>query len=102
MYVNLTGIEDYTFCHEDIFFTAVERIMKNCGQSGYGLEDKATLFRFVPKGYEPETVVRYERGCFYDVDLNWISREDATKLMKGEFVGKPSRIAERRTERVRG
>ena len=89
LHVNMTGIQDYTFCPEDIFFSGIERVMNDCNQSGYGPEDKATLYRFVPKGCEPETVVRYERGCFYDGDLNWLSRADVAKLLKGEFVGKP-------------
>ncbi len=91
LHVNMTGIEDYTFCPEDIFFAGIERVMNDCNQSGDGPENKATLYRFVPKGCEPETVVRYERGCFYDGDLNWISRADAAERLKGEFVGKPNR-----------
>lgn len=89
LHVNLTGIEDYTFCPEDVFFAAVERVMNDCNQSGYGPEDKGTLFRFVPRECEPETVVRFVRGSFFDRDLNWIGRAKAAELLKGEFVGKP-------------
>lgn len=89
LHVNLTGIEDYTFCPEDIFFAVIERIMNDCNQSGCGSEDKGALFRFVPKGCEPETVVRFVRGSFFDGDLNWINRGNAAKRLNGEFVGKP-------------
>lgn len=89
LHVNLTGIQDYRFCPEDIFFTVVERVMNNCDPGEYGPNDKGTLYQFVPREYEPETVLRFVRGSFFDGDLNWVSREEAAKLLKGEFVGKP-------------
>ena len=93
LHVNLTGIQDYTFCPEDIFFAGIERVMNDCDQSGYGPEDKSSLFRFVPRECEPETVLRYVRGSFFDGDLNWVSREKAAQLLKGTFVGKPCRAS---------
>lgn len=92
-HVNLTGIEDYTFCPEDVFFSRIERVMNECGHAGFGVEDKGELFRYVPKGCEPDVVVRYVRGSFYDGDCNWIDRETARKLLQGEFVGKPCRCS---------
>ena len=92
LHVNLTGIHDYRFCPEDIFFARIERVMNDCDANGRGPDDKAALFRFVPKGYEPETVVRYVRGSFYDRDCNWISAERADELLGAEkdgVVGKP-------------
>lgn len=91
LHVNLTGIEDYTFCPEDIFFSRIERVMNECGHAGFGVEDKGELFRFVPKGVEPDVVLRYVRGGFYDGDCNWIDREAARALLKGELIGKPCR-----------
>ena len=91
VHVNLTGLEDYTFCPEDIFFSQIERVMNECGHAGFGVEDKGELFRYVPKGCEPEVVVRYVRGSFYDGDCNWISREAARSLLQGAVVGKPCR-----------
>ena len=90
-HVNLTGIEDYTFCPEDIFFSRIERIMNECGHAGFGVEDKGELFRYVPRGCEPEVVLRYVRGSFYDRNCNWIDREEARQLLQGELVGKPCR-----------
>ena len=91
LHVNLTGIEDPTFCPEDIFFARIERVMNECGHWGFGAEDKGELFRYVPEGAEPEVVIRYVRGSFYDGNCNWISREVAREMLKGELVGKPCR-----------
>ena len=91
VHVNLTGIQDYTFCPEDIFFSYIERVLNDCDQSGHGVDDKNELWRFVPCGVEPETVLRYVRGNFFDGAANWISRDQARELLKGEFVGKPCR-----------
>ena len=88
-HVNLTGITDYTFCPEDIFFARIERIMNDCNEAGYGPDDKSGLYRFIPKENRPETVLRYVRGNFFDDTLNWIDRAVAAELLKGEFVGKP-------------
>lgn len=89
LHVNLTGIEDYTFCPEDIFFSRIERILNDCNQGGYGPDDKCNLYRYIPKENEPETILRFVRGCFFDGKGLWINRETAAKLLKGEFVGKP-------------
>lgn len=59
LHVNLTGVLDYTFYPEDIFFSRVERILNDCNNSGYGPEEKNELFRYVPTGCEPETLVRF-------------------------------------------
>lgn len=91
LHVNLTGIEDHTFCPEDIFFARIERVMNCCDQSGYGPEDKLNLFRYVPAGCEPETVLRFSRGSFFDGKGNWVDRMAADRLLEGEFVIKPCR-----------
>ena len=71
LHVNITGIQDYTFCPEDIFFTRIERIMNDCDEAGHGPDDKSELYRFVPVENRPETVLRYVRGNFFDSALNW-------------------------------
>lgn len=91
LHVNLTGIQDYTFCPEDVFFSRIERVMNECGHAGFGVEDKGELFRYVPKGCEPDVVLRYARGSFFDGDGNWVDAQTADELLKGEFVGKPCR-----------
>ena len=93
LHVNLTGIQDYTFCPEDIFFARIERILNDCGIGEYGAEEKNNLLYYLPNGYEPETLVRYIRGNFFDNNGNWLSREDANEILKSEdmVVGKPCR-----------
>lgn len=91
VHVNLTGIQDHTFCPEDIFFARIERVMNDCDQNGYGPDDKLNLFRYVPLGCEPTTILRYVRGCFYDGDGKWIDDRCVAKLLQGGFVGKPCR-----------
>ena len=91
LHVNMTGLQDYTFCPEDIFFARIERILNDCNQSGYGYEEKNSLFHYVPRENEPDVVLRYVRGNFFDVECNWLNRSQAAELLKGEFVGKPCR-----------
>jgi hypothetical protein len=91
LHVNLTGIQDYTFCPEDIFFTRIERVLNDCDAAGHGPDDKSELFHFVPKENRPDTVLRYVRGNFFDGDNKWLSRDLAAKALVGELVGKPCR-----------
>lgn len=94
LHVNLTGIQDYTFCPEDIFFARIERILNDCDNSGFGPEDKNELFRYVPEGCEPETLVRFVRGNFFDGKMNWLSAQDVREILaveKDGVVGKPCR-----------
>jgi hypothetical protein len=91
LHVNLTGINDPTFCPEDIFFARIERILNDCDEAGHGPDDKSKLFQFVPKENRPETVVRYVRGNFFDGDNRWLNCDEAARILKGEFIGKPCR-----------
>ena len=86
LHVNMTGLQDYTFCPEDIFFARIERILNDCNQSGYGYEEKNSLFHYVPRENEPDVVLRYVRGNFFDVECNWLNRSQAAELLKGEFL----------------
>lgn len=92
LHVNLTGLQDYTFCPEDIFFARIERILNDCDNSGHGPEDKNNLWRYVPRGAEPETLVRYVRGAFCDAEGRWISESEADARIaraSEDLVGKP-------------
>ena len=94
VHVNLTGIQDYTFCPEDIFFSCIERVMNDCNQSDYGVEEKNELWRYVPAGAEPEVLLRCIRGSFFDSSLNWLSESDAQCRIdncESDLVGKPCR-----------
>lgn len=94
LHVNLTGIQDYAFCPEDIFFARIERVLNDCNNAGYGPEEKNDLHHYVPKECEPETLVRYVRGNFFDGDMNWLSDGRVRDLLAAEqdgVVGKPCR-----------
>lgn len=93
-FVNLTGNADYTFCPPDIFFPRMERILNDCDSSGFGCEEKNEFFHYVPRECEPETLVRFVRGNFFDAQMNWISRQDVREILAAEkngVVGKPCR-----------
>lgn len=96
LHVNLTGIQDYTFCPEDIFFARIERILNDCDNAGFGPEEKNELFRYVPEECEPETLVRFVRGNFFDGKMNWLSPSDVDGILRAEtepVVGKPCRCS---------
>ena len=91
LHVNLTGIEDYRFCPEDIFFACIERILNDCNAANMGIEDKNELWRYVPKGSEPKVYLRYVRGSFFDSNANWISEAKAELILERlqmDVVGK--------------
>jgi hypothetical protein len=92
-HVNLSGIKDYTFCPEDIFFCRIERILNDCSISGYGVDDKNLLSMFVNKKNMPETCVRYINGLFLNKDYQFVSYDDVDTLLKinqGDLIGKPA------------
>lgn len=92
LHVNLTGIEDYRFCPEDLFFARIERILVPSEMAGQGIEDKNCLDAFFGKGLFPETFIRYMRGSFHDYDYRWMSDEDVNHVLSedhGEVVVKP-------------
>ncbi len=93
LHVNLTGIQDYRFCPEDVFFARIERILNDCDQNGKGLDEKNNLLYYLPPGYEPDTLVRFVRGNFFNSRGEWISKEMAQDLISSEnrVVGKPCR-----------
>ncbi len=90
-FVNMTGVEDYTFCPGDIFYARVERILNDCNQAGFGPEEKNDMMNYLPPGYEPETVLRFVRGNFFSAKGDWVSDDQAADMLKGEYIGKPCR-----------
>lgn len=91
LHVNLTGLQDYRFCPEDVFFARIERVLNDCNRSGAGPEDKNNLWRYVPEGAEPDTILRYVRGAYCDARGKWMSPEAAGDVISresGDLVGK--------------
>lgn len=92
LHVNLTGIQDYRFCPEDIFFARIERVLCPSEMAGRCIEDKNFLNSFLDKNLLPETLIRYMQGSFFNNDYNWISEEDVDRTLRqnhGELVVKP-------------
>lgn len=92
LHVNLTGIEDYRFCPEDLFFARIERILVPSEMAGQGIEDKNSLDAFFGKGLFPDTIIRYMRGNFFDSDYGWLSEQEVNRVLsddQGDLVVKP-------------
>jgi hypothetical protein len=92
LHVNLTGIEDHTFCPEDVFFARIERIMNPCETSCRGIEDKNCLDAYIHNGLFPETILRYMRGSFFDAAYNWMDDAQVNRMLRedqGDLVVKP-------------
>ena len=92
LHVNLTGIEDYRFCPEDLFFARIERILVPSEMAGQGIEDKNSLDAFFGKGLFPETIIRYMQAGFFDHDYRWMSEKEVNRILcedQGDLVVKP-------------
>lgn len=91
LYSNLTGIVDYTYLPENLFYTVIERVLNDCDREDGDMEDKNLLSRLVDKEYLPKTYVRFIRGIFYDEDYNVLSRNEVAEVLStnnGPIVGK--------------
>ena len=70
MFYGMSGNADYRFVPEDIFYGVIERCLNNCNASGAFVEDKNDVCFYIPKEYQPECILRYERGVWFDGDFN--------------------------------
>lgn len=89
MYSNMTGVVDYRYLPEDLFFARIERVLNNCDHDNF--EDKNLLMKIVDKQYLPKTYVRYIRGLFFDEDYNFLSIEQVNQVItqnNGNLIGK--------------
>ncbi len=88
---NLTGIEDYCYCPEDLYFARVERILNDCNRAGNECEDKNLLGLYVGDDIAPHTFLRYVRGFWFDGEGSGISEKIAEDILSsdhGEVIGK--------------
>ena len=81
MLSNISGIVDYRYCPDDIYYSVIERVLNDCDGITNILDDKNMLAKFVPADYRPKTVLRYMRGEFFDDAYNWISVKNAKELL---------------------
>lgn len=93
LYTNLSGIEDYRYVPESIYASVIERVMNECECANHEYEDKNIFEKLIDKKYLPDTILRYVRGCFFDQNFNFISKEAAKKILSidnGTIIGKTS------------
>lgn len=91
LFTNMSGIADYRYVPEDLFFARIERVLNNCERSNSELEDKNLLSKFVDKEYLPKIHLRYIRGLFYDEDYNFLTEDQAQQILQtdnGDIIGK--------------
>lgn len=90
-FTNLTGIPDYRYVPEDLYFSRVERILNDMNRSGNECEDKNLIGLYVGNDVAPRTFVRYVRGAFFDGEGNGITEKSASNILatdNGELIGK--------------
>ncbi len=90
-FTNLTGIEDYCYCPEDLYFARVERILNDCNRAGNECEDKNLIGLYVGDEVAPHAYLRYVRGFWFDGEGHGVSERIATDILSsdhGEVIGK--------------
>lgn len=91
LYSNLTGLVDYTYLPEDLYFACIERVLNDCNRAGFEAEDKNQISVFVDKKYLPKIPLRFIRGYFMDEDYKFLLDTQVDKLLKtnhGDLIGK--------------
>ena len=90
-FTNLTGIADYRYVPEDLYFARVERILNDMNRSGNECEDKNLIGLYVGEEVAPRAYLRYVRGAFFDGDGKGITERQAKEILShdnGEVIGK--------------
>lgn len=93
VFYGISGNDDYRFVPEDIFYGVIERCLNNCNGSGGFVEDKNDVSFYIPKRYQPHTIVRYERGMWFDGDFTPLTMCNANKIISSYselLIGKPT------------
>lgn len=93
LFSSTSGVKDFRFVPEDVFYGVIERCLNNCDAAGFGVEDKSDVCFYIPKKYQPKAYLRYVRGVYFDDDFNPIIRKQAQDILtslREEIVGKPS------------
>lgn len=90
-FTNLTGIADYRYCPEDLYFARVERILNDLNRSGTECEDKNLVSLYVGEDVAPKAFLRYVRGLWFDGDGKGLSETVAERILAsdlGPVIGK--------------
>lgn len=78
---NISGIADYRYCPDDLYYAVVERVLNDCDGITKILDDKNMLGKFVDAENRPKTFVRFMRGEFFDDAYNWMSEADVARIL---------------------
>ena len=91
MHSRLSGVEDYRYVPENIYFPYIEPIF-NDFEFASSIADKNRLNEYVSVENSPKVILRYIRGCFFKSDYSWVSDSQAQKILdeNDELIIKPS------------
>lgn len=93
MFAHLSGMSDWRYVPEDVFYCVIERCLNNCNASGTSIENKNDVDFYIPHPYRARSIVRFARGVWFDDRLNPIPEERAVALLDeycADVVGKPA------------
>ena len=88
---HMSGVPDYRYCPDDLYYAIIERILNDCDAMCRMLDDKNMLGRIVDSADCPKTFLRYMRGEFFDGEYRWLSALDASNILRtdhGPVIGK--------------
>lgn len=88
---NVSGIVDYRYCPDDMYYAVIERVLNNCDWGVGGMSDKNMMALFVDAKDSPYNILRYMRGRFCDQEYRTLTESQAAALLMedhGELIGK--------------
>ena len=88
---NVSGIVDYTYCPDDMYYAVVERVMNTCDWGIGTMSDKNMMSLIVDAGDAPRTILRMMRGRFCDGEYKTLSDAEVKVLLSadhGDVIGK--------------
>lgn len=88
---NVSGIVDYTYCPDDMYYAIVERVMNTCEWGVGGTSDKNMLSMLIDEQDAPRLVMRYMRGRFCDLHYKTLTETEARAILSadhGVLIGK--------------
>lgn len=91
LYSNLTGVIDYTYLPDDLFYAKIERIINNCDRTNGDLEDKNLTSIFIDEKNLPRTHLRYVRGIFFNENYEVLTHKQVLNIIHsdlGNCIGK--------------
>lgn len=88
---NISGVVDYRYCPEDLFYGRVERVLNDCQRQYHSADDKNAIGLYVDKALQARTILRFIRGAFYDEDGHFVDDGRAKAIVEadhGDMIGK--------------